>query len=244
MKNKKIIILYLLTIINTKIKCDDIITFFFKQFPTFIKEERMRTDGDNAIKRINKFGQPKKLADYTLRAASSNYLTTGIFCIYEGFITASDLNGQIIFPRRQNDPKVTIVVSKSITPIIMIENTVHHWKISNPKTAKMFELERKTDKFTKTSFWETKEVEIPNDRIIPEYSITIIANPKHIFIPTGIKPTAKDNQLVLPDIYVKPSIEKVQDALHIFSVKNFMAPNETVYKKDKMSYSQQLRDIK
>lgn len=235
MKYNKIIFLYLLTIINYNIKCDDIITFFLKPFPSS-QEESV------ALKRAAKIGLVEQTPKYELRSLTKNHFTAGIFCTYGGYITASDLNGQVIFPKKHKDPKITIVVTRNITPIIMLENTVHHWEIANRDEAKMYEIERKSDKVTHTYFWDAKQVEIPADNILSIDSIVIIAQPKHVYIPTGITLTTKDPQLLLPDIYVKRNIEKLTNSLHIFNIKNFLAPTENAFKKDKMNYSQHVKE--
>lgn len=234
MKYNKIIFLYLLTIITKNIKCDEIITFFFKPFPT--------NNANIAAKRASKISIPGKLQKYTLKAMTKSHLTAGIFCIYSGYITTSDLNGQVIFPRKHIEPKITIIVTRSITPIIMLENTVHHWEIANRNITKMYEVERKHDAATRAYFWDTKEVKIPADNIISEDSIVIIANPKHVYIAEGIIPTIKDPQLLLPNIYIKNNIEKLSNSLYIFNIKNFLAPTNNIFKKDKMSYSQQIKE--
>ena len=223
MKYNKIIFLYLLTIITLNIKCNDIITFFFKPFPA-------SNDASIAAKRAEKIKIPGKMQKYTLRAITKSHLTAGIFCTYGGYITTSDLNGQVIFPRKHSEPKVTIVVTRSITPIIMLENTVHHWEIANRDVTKMYEIERKYDAATRAYFWDTKEVKIPTDNIISEDSIVIIAYPKHIYIPSGITPTIKDPQLLLPNIYIKNNIEKLTNSLYIFNIKNFLAPTNNIFK--------------
>jgi len=235
--SKKIILLGIL--VSTTVHCDQIITFFFKPFP---QETDQKKAAQIAEKRAKKIGKLGKLQKYTLRAATKQYPMAGIFSTYDGYLDISDLNGQILFPRKHKPAKVTIVITKHIVPILMLENTVHHWEISKRDKAKMYEIERKLDTAAKTYFWDTKEVDIPADNIISTDALVIIAKPKHVYIPAGITITTKNPQLVLPDIYIKRGIEKLSNTLYVFDLKNLLMPIDFVYKKGKKKYSHMIRE--
>ncbi|MFC1842468.1 hypothetical protein ACFLYU_02305 [Candidatus Dependentiae bacterium] len=240
MKHKKIIVItaILTTSIHTRIGCDQIITFFLKPYP-IVNQKAV------ALKRAKKIGKLGKMPKYSLRALNK-YFTSGIFSTYEGYLAISDLNGQVIFPRKlamkDKDPKLHIIVTRHIAPILMLENTVHHWEVSNRAFAKIYSIERKKDAATRTYFWDVKEAEIPEDNILSRDTIVIIAKPKYVYIPTGITITTKNPQLILPDIFVKRGIEKLKSSLYVFGLKNFLAVTDSVYKKGKKRYSQQLKE--
>jgi len=237
MKNKKIfnkIILFSLIIFNSKICCDNIITFFLRPYPQI-------HDAQKALKKIKKMTRPEKYAKYALEAATNRYFTSGIFGTYMGYLDLSDLNGQIMFPRRHNKPSLNIAITKHIYPVLMLENTVHHWKISDRSKATMYNIERKYDILAKTYFWETKKIEIPQDNIISKDTIVIIAKPKYVYIPEGITITKKSPQFILPDIYVKKGINKIQNTLYIFGIKNLFVTLDEAYKKSKTKYIEQIK---
>lgn len=240
MKNKKIIILYFLSIINTSAMCEEfseIITFFFRPIPV------AQEDKAEVQKRAEKLSHADKLTKYTLTEVGKNNCTSGIFCSYDGYLATSDLNGQVILPRKQKDRFLTILVTKSVAPIVMLENTIHHWEVSNRDVAKMYELERKYDKAARIDYWTTKEIEIPKDNIIPKQCIIIFSHPKYIYLPEGITISSEGPQLILPNIYVRKNIENTTNSIYVLNIKNFFAPIKKVYgKKEKLMYSSNIKD--
>jgi len=238
MKYKKIFnkILLISIAINMQVYCDNIITFFLKPYPKIHTPKR-------ALRKAKKIARPKKYAKYILRAISNRYYTSGIYSSYMGYLTASDLNGQIIFPRKHKKPNINIVITKHIFPVLMLENTAHHWEISDKSKAKMFNIERKHDVLAKTYFWDAKKVDLPKDNIISKDTIVIIAKPKHVYVPEGITITKKNPQLILPSIYVKKGVNKIKNSLYVFGIKNLFATLKSSYKKAKTHYSQQLKNI-
>jgi len=236
MKYKKIVnqVFIVSLLISSKIYCDNIITFFLKPYPQM-------SDPEKALKKAKKFARPEKYAKYTLRAATNRYFTSGIFSSYMGYLDLSDLNGQIMFPRKHDKPNLNIVITKHIFPVLMLENTVHHWELSDKSKAIMYNIQRKYDVLAKTYFWETKKINIPKDSIISKDTIVIIAKPKYVYIPEGITVTTKNPQLILPDIYVKQGINKVENSLYVFGIKNLFTTLDETYKKSKTKYSEQLK---
>lgn len=235
MKYKKTIILIATILIHNSLICDQIITFFFRPFPSKNKEQV-------AEKRAKKIGRVEKMPKYTLRSLTKNYFTSGIFCTYGGYLAISDLHGQVTFLRRHKDPKINILITEHIVPMMMLENTVHHWEVTKPDQATMYEIERKLDVAAKTYFWKVKQIDVPADKIISIDTIVIIANYEKIYIPQGITITTQNPQLLLPDIYVKRGIEKLTSTLYLFGIKNLFAMTDTVYKKSTKQYSHQIKE--
>jgi len=236
MKNKKIYnkILLLLLASSAKINCYQTITLFMKPYPT-------ATDKKIAIAKAKKLKKVPKVSKYVFRAFAKPFLTSGIFCTYGGNSSITDLNGQVSFIRTHKKPSTTIIVTKNIVPILSLENTVHHWELSRKRHVKMYNAEKKLDPLAKTYFWDIKEKPI-KDNIVSKDAIVIFAHPKYVYIPTGITITTKNPQLVLPDIYIKPGINKVKSALLLFNVKNLVSPVKSLYQKGKMRYSRHLKN--
>ena len=237
MKNKKIrnqiLLLALLSAIKTN--CYQTITFFMRPYPTITSKEI-------AICKAKKLNKLSKASKYVFRSFTKPFLASGIFCTYGGNSTITDLNGQATFIRTHKKPLVNIIITKNIVPILSLENTVHHWEISRARDVKMYTIEKKFDTLAKTYFWDTKKAPKLEDNIIPLHAIVIFADPKYIYIPTGITLTTKSPQLVLPDIYVKPGINKVKSALMMFNIKNLVSATNTLYKKEKSNYSKHIKN--
>jgi len=236
--NKKFFIAIVITIAlaHSRLFCDQIITFFFKPYPS-IKDQNKIT------KKINKLARPEKLALYAIEAKLDQYMTSGIFCAYNGYLSISDLNGQVIFPRRHKDNEVNILVTDIIFPVFMIGNTIDHWEIEKENPAKMYHIKRMRDRAIGLYFWEVKETEVPKNRIIDMETVVVMTKPKYVYMPEGVTTTQKNIQLHIPDVYIKQGINKVVSALYTFGIKNFFKSMDYLYKKSPKRYSQQMRDV-
>lgn len=234
MKNKKILFAILISTIFNNSLGTNLISFFMLPLPTMPNEKK-------AMKKVRKLTRPGKLAKYTLKSVADSYLVSGIFCTYGGYLTISDLNGQVSFPRRHKDPKVNVIITKHIIPIIMLNNTIHHWELENGIPANSYIVERKQEEEIETFFWDIYSTNLPKDNIIPVKSIVIIADPKYVIVPTGITITKKSDQHILPDIYVKRNINKTANILYTLGINTFFQTTDPKYKKDKTYYRRQLR---
>jgi len=235
MKTKKFLIALCTILIHNSSTGTNIISFFIRPCPTLTNEKK-------AIKKINKLTHPGKLADYTLKELSQNYIVSGICCTYGGYMAVSDLNGQVIFPRRHKTADVDLIITKHIIPITMLHNTIHHWEFEEGTLAKMYSIVRKEDKETDAFFWDVNPIKIPKDDVIPIKSIVILADPKYVLVPSGITLTKESNQLILPDIYVKKGIKKIDHILYSLGINVFFQSTESQYKKAQKNYLQHLKE--
>src|SRR5207245_747100 len=131
----------------------------------------------------NKLCLPESLATHTINGMISYTPIAGICATYAGYITTSDYNGEIIFPRKHQSPIINVLVTTAIEPIPLFENTISHWNLLADVPVAMYEYEEKYDKEKDEHFWETKRVDIPADKKIPLNTIILIAKPTNIFIP-------------------------------------------------------------
>jgi len=186
-----------------------VITFFFQQYPSL--KEATITNKDNFDVFKNDFN-------------------TGIFVTYFGYKAASDYNGQITFPRKHQEPNFSLLVCQSPTPIFMLQNTISHWEVEKDAEATFYSVERKQDEKTKFYFWSMEKKDLPKDNKIPLDTIIIHANPDGIEVPTGVTITSKSDQLVLPLLYVKPTIKISENALAFLQTSDFFGPIDRVFK--------------
>jgi len=238
MNKRKILIIIAIAGIslNIPIFCKNIITFFMKPYPTIYPKEV-------AIRKAKKLKKPGKLSKYMLKAMLNKHVVSGIFFTYGGYLAISDLNGQVTFPREHAAPEITLLITNNIIPIMMLHNTVAHWKIENNIPVKVYKVKRKEDKESESFIWDVKRIKPPENNIISNNTIVIMANPKYIIVPTGITVTSSGPQLTLPNIYVRNGINKVHSSLYTLGIKHFFTPTEKKYKKDKKRYSHKFREL-
>lgn len=208
---------------------DSVVTFFIDQYPEVKKKEFLpeKINSSRAVK--------------GLFCSHASFPTAGIIATYGGYITTSNISGQVIFPFIGQTADFLFLITESITPVIMIGNTVHHWEISPTTPAKSVSVVRNYDKKTQTYFWNVQPVENPKKNIIPLNAIVILQKPNDIIIPSGITITSSDAQFRLPPIYAKGTINRVTPALHALRIKNFFNPVKIIYKKQQeLYYSNQI----
>lgn len=231
MKNKIFFFILIFSLLQKSIlRADAIITFFMRPYPKInekIQQEKMASD----------LKKPGKIAKYTTHGLLEFPIEAGIFSTYAGYLTTSDVNGQTTFPRKHEQPSLYLLITQKITPIIMMRNTIHHWELEEKTPAAMFKIDKKQDEKTGNYFWDVQHAKLPENNRIPLESITIIAKPKNIFVPTGITLTNDDPQLILPNIYIKKGIMKISNALYILNLRNFFGTVKTEYKKESNRYS-------
>ena len=112
-------------------------------------------------------------------------------------------------------------------------NTIHHWELNKGEPVKIILAEQKEDHETGLLYWDLQEAPIPVDNVIPLASITILARPENIYIPLGATVTNPSPHLLLPDIYVKPGINKIAEALYMLNLNLFFGTLSIQYKLDK-----------
>ena len=137
-------------------------------------------------KMSQKLKKPGNLAKHTVNGIVNHVPIAGILVTYSGYITTSDYDGEVVFPRKHQKSIVDIIVTPELTPIALFENTIDHWELIPGIAAVMYSCEQKYNNETGQFYWETKEVSLPADNKIPLASIVVIAKPKNIVIGTDI----------------------------------------------------------
>lgn len=193
------------------IVADPTITLFFKAAP----------DIENLSKKLK---TPGKVAKYTLNGMGHAPSIQGLIATYGGYITSSNYNGQIIFPRKHQRSVVHILVTSEIVPVPLFENTILNWNRVAGVPAVLYVCEQKYDDKARSYFWHTQEMPLSQDMTIPLSAIIIIGKPKNIFINTGITPTNESANLVLPDVFVKKGINIVENSTYMLTLRHLFKP--------------------
>lgn len=196
-KNSRVFLSLLFLIFNLYSESSHIITFFIEPYPT-------ENDKDFA--------------------KQNNSLNQDVFCTYYGYKTVSDNNGQVTFPLKTQDPHFYLLITDQAEPVFMLHNTLSHWKVPTEKPYVLFSVTRLYDEQTKTHFWSTEETKLTQDGQIPFNTITIIADSKSFYVPTGISITTESQHYVLPTLYIKTETKLPLSALQFLENCEFFAP--------------------
>jgi hypothetical protein len=195
------------------------ITFFAREYPIFVKE------ATNFAHKKDKLAHPSYPHIQKIKQLLDPDITNGIFATYHGFLALSAPDGQISFPNHivwddNKPPKVHLVITTRVTPIMMLGNTIHHWELEEKTPVAMYMFERTKDPNSDVYFWNVTEEKAPEDLQIYD-AIVIFAKPDVIYVPTGIVLAEDAPNLHLPDVYVKPEINKISNALYVLYLKHF-----------------------
>jgi hypothetical protein len=187
------------------------ISFFFKPF-------------HSPEKIVSNLTKPDALATHTINGIINHVPIAGIFATYAGFITTSDYNGEVIFPRKHTKPVVDIIITTEIIPVALFENTIDHWRLAKGVHAEMYRFTEHYNKETDEYFWQSERIDLPADKKIPLSAMIIIAKPNNIFIPSETAPTIKSANLVLPTLYVEKGINIVLNSTYILHIRHLFKP--------------------
>lgn len=202
---------------NDKIYSSDaVITFFIK--------EKFERKEDPAI--YNEKLTSKKLVQPSfIKAIGHNRSwlnqpgVDGIQASYLGYITTSDKNGQITFPRIHQADTVLLLVTPQIEPEFMISPTlIHHWITKNKQPAAYYQIDRKKNKKLNTYYFDIKKIDPPKD--IEPNIIILYAHPNHIEIPLGISLNTYSTNFILPELQAK-KVDIAKNSLYTLSIKQY-----------------------
>ncbi|HEV2600677.1 MAG TPA: hypothetical protein VGT41_00130 [Candidatus Babeliales bacterium] len=231
MNVKKSLWLTILTCLSVQhtLLCDEIITLFFQPYP-------LTTIDNSATSIVNQLKEPGQIAHHSINGTLQKHINSGIFVSYRGYITASDNNGQIVFPRKHPEPKITILITSKIVPVIKAYNTIEHWELDKGTPAAMYVAERKQDMPSELYYWDMKQVPLPNNKQLNREALIIFARPEDIYVPKGITLSKNMPNLILPDLFVKREIRISPNILYVLNIKHFFGPMGSIQKQLPSSY--------
>ncbi len=218
-----------LVIASTFFTCpavDHILTFWIKPYP-------LLTSQPSSFK-INPFMAPHALA--AMIETSEVWPTAGLVALYGGYIAISDISGQITFPLMQQKPNFLFIITRSIRPVFMLGNTIHHWELVAGAPTRCFTINQQQDPTTQFYFWEVTESSLPPHLIIPLNAVIIFINPESVMVPLGITITYDHAQFILPPLYLINHPDTVTPALTALGIKSFFSPIANKYKKQQENY--------
>ena len=181
--------------------------------------------------------KPGKVGSTLLRYGHRTPLQAGIFATYWGYLGVSDFNGKLSFIRHTVKPKVKLLVTQQIEPVMMFGTIVRHWTLKPRVPAALFSMERHD---AKPVVWSTEELPVDYEKPISLDTIVIFAHPSKLHIPTGEQPARRDPNLILPPIFAKRGIEKTANALRVLTMRHFFSPVRFVEKKVNNTYYSEL----
>lgn len=194
------------------------LNFFVRDYPQEITVQETPDASAAAVNKraiINQFRQPAHV---------------GVYAMYNGYVNHSDHDGLISFIRRTLKPEFYLLVTPYIHPIYLMGNTLGSWFIEKPAQARLFLMRLLQDDQTKLHYWKTQQVNLPSNNIMPLHTIVIPAKPNKIYVPLGVQMGRNEANLVLPPVYAKKGLDRLDQTMFVLSIKHFLAPIEELPK--------------
>jgi len=192
-----------------RLSADPIICFFFKPDIAHL---------------THTLKHPGHIAQHTVHGIVEHTPIAGIYVTYAGYVTISDMLGEVRFPRKQRENVVTILVTPEIEPISLFENTITLWNLMPHQPAIMYSLQETYDPKKNEYFWQSHKIDLPHNNQIPVSTIVIFANPRDIVIPSEITKTVKSANLLLPPLYVKKGIDIMSHGIEMLTIRHLFRP--------------------
>ncbi len=207
------------TLVQARTAALHLITFFIERH----HNEKVAEEPVSAIRKITKPGN----GDRTFIENNLFKPTVdGIYATYTGWAGISDKNGQIMFPRQHDENRVTLVLTRSLQPVMSEVNLIHHWVAGFDEPVVFYDFQLKEEPETKDLNWHVKKIPTPPSRIIPLHAVVLIASPDQMIIPEGTFPALKGGNLILPTLYAQPHFASGINAIHFLRVNRYFAPVE------------------
>ena len=203
--------------VEQRIQCSDaVITFFIKEktIPKKNKKnsyQRFISAGLQQPSFIHAIGKDRSWLDQPG--------VDGLHAVYLGYIAISDNNGQISFPRQQQNDIIYLLITPEIEPELMMSpSLIHNWITKKNSPAAYYQINRKHNKELKAYYFDVKKIDTPEQ--IPNACITIFAHPDHIEIPVGISLNTYSTNFILPELHAK-KLDTIKNSLYTLSIKQY-----------------------
>lgn len=173
---------------------------------------------------------PELAADLKPLPSKHKHAINGIPVSYFGYQSSSNDNGQVTLPRKHQKDSFVLAITQNITPVVMTENTLYGWRLDTRFPFSLYTITRLQDPQTKLWYWHTKKSTHKAHDLLPPEALIITAKPQDIVIFEGATITTNSPQLLLPTMYVRPTIDNAKNALCALTHRLFFKPLLPTYK--------------
>lgn len=175
--------------------------------------------------------EPGKICAQIIEKKFEKPNKVGVIASYNGFVSLSDNDGKILFPRTTQQDSFLLLVTRQINPQYDLQNTIKSFYVPETSGYQAYTVQKIFDEDTATYLWQVTPSDIPKSRVVPLHTIIIHAKPENVLVPTGVTITYNQPNLHLPNIFVKPGIDHLDNALFIMNIKQYFAPIRRLYQK-------------
>jgi hypothetical protein len=168
--------------------------------------------------------QPKNHAFLILKKIQTRSPLDGILATYAGYLTASNPQGEIIFPRHQQHTPLFLAITEIVKPVLRFRNIIDHFEFSQSKPTSFFQIDLLYDQEKKQDVFSIHEAQIPEDNIVPYPTIIIFGNPDEFEISNTSFPHKHSEHWFLPPLTAKKNIQASQNNITTLDFSMLLRP--------------------
>lgn len=185
---------------------------------------------------LKKVSDPYELNRILVKGHIRKRTVEGLVATYFGWWTYSDYHGQVVFPLHHEQPKLLVVITPKISPILTHDHMVEGFFIPPDVTYDVYNFERTIRK--NSAEWTIKKSSLPAQKKVPLNALVILAKPEDIPIHEGSFPGIKSGtDFVLPPLTIAHDTKLVMDALHSLTLNRYFSPVDRIMVTSKARYA-------
>jgi hypothetical protein len=257
-------LIFLIFISQITHSVDTTISMFLHKYPYFHIKQEEQMSPEELSKALK---QPGYVAEQALKSKSKwSSSVAGIMCLYAGNVATSDTNGEVIFPKLQQQDNIYLLITKGVgfgPDYIIAPSTVHNWgqkketelSLDTEKSYEIYLITFKHDDKLEISYFDTKKATFPDIEdqnsahwrhgryIIPLNTITIISDPSDIFVPIGATITKYSPNLTLPPLFIKRTFCFIYNSLYTLAIKQYFNQEQATHQLEGQTVSTILQRV-
>ena len=216
-------------------KTDPVIVTYLQKAPFQIIKPIEKKDIPNKLDNLIQ-KTPGQISNKLLKKTFKNKIipdVAGFLAIYAGYIDYSNKDGLISFPLRHTPAtKAFLLITEEIKLTKVKGNTFSYATTNTTNTnAELYVCEKKKNK-NNILYWEVKKTNLPTTGRINPLTITLLTNPKNVFVEEGDFKSEKSNNLILPNnIYIVGNKNNTKILLRSLNITQYFEPIEFEEKK-------------
>ncbi len=147
----------------------------------------------------------------------------GIFACYRGYVSISDESGLLTLPSFETTKKITIVITKFISPVILKGKIPADFFILKSDKSKWFVCEAEEND-NLTLRWTVKEIKEPENRKVPENALVLLCDPKAVYFDKEPFVSMQTNNILIPPLFVKGEFTRGIYAMYAMEMLRYYKP--------------------
>jgi hypothetical protein len=147
----------------------------------------------------------------------------GVFGCYRGYVSISDESGLLTFPSFETNKKITIIITKFVSPLILKGKIPADFFISKSDKSKWFICE--AEEFADfTLKWTIKEIMAPENWTLPENALVLLCDPKSVYFDEEPFISMQTNNILIPTLFAKGDFTRGIYAMYAMEMLRYYKP--------------------